>query len=199
MNKAIVEAFNKFAEQYADFTFTNNILQYELNRFISLIPKNGKVLDLGCGSGRDVQYFLDYDLNPVGVDASENLIEEAKKRVEIGEFKVMDIVNLDFKEEFDGVWAQDIISYIGRNEINGVFSRINLSLVKKGMFFLSVREGDGEKLTKHEKLGKEEIMTGFFDKEELEKLLKNNGFEIMNSYKQQGEDFTWINIFAKKS
>ncbi len=83
--KKTIEAFNKFAEQYADFTFSN-LLQYELNRFIALIPKNAKILDVGCGSGRDVHYFLEYFLKPIGLDASEDLINEAKKRVPEGSF-----------------------------------------------------------------------------------------------------------------
>src|SRR3989344_3695915 len=115
MNNGVIESFNKFAEQYADITFLN-ILQYELNRFISLIPREGKVLDLGCGGGRDVQYFADFKLEAVGIDASIKLIDEAKKRVN-GNFEVMDMRNLTFKdEEFNVVWAQDAISYVTKKE-----------------------------------------------------------------------------------
>ena len=75
MNLATIEAFNNFAEQYADFTFSS-ILQYELNRFIAFLPKDAKILDLACGSGRDVQYFLDYNYEVIGIDASENMIKD---------------------------------------------------------------------------------------------------------------------------
>ena len=71
-------------------------------------------------------------------------------------------------------------------------------LRKDGVFFISVRKGEDEKLIAHEKLGKDKIMISFFDKVELETLLKKVGFSIINSYIQEGEDFSWINIFVKK-
>ena len=193
----MIESFNKFAEQYADITFLN-ILQYELNRFISLIPREGKVLDLGCGGGRDVQYFADFKLEAVGIDASIKLIDEAKKRVN-GNFEVMDMRNLTFKdEEFNGVWAQDAISYVTKEDVINVLKHISRILKKEGVFFISVRKGSDEILILHEKLGKNEVMVGFYEINELEALLREAGFEIMNTYIQDGNDFTWINIFAKK-
>ncbi|MAF50996.1 MAG: hypothetical protein CMH64_02790 [Nanoarchaeota archaeon] len=194
----VINSFNKFAEQYADFTF-DNILQFELNKFISLVPEESKILDLGCGCGRDVQYFIEYKFDVFGIDASEKIIEEARKRVE-GKFKIMDINNLSFEENsFDGIWAQDSISYLSKGNIGEVFRKIFNILNENGVFFISVREGEDEKLIEHEKLGKNEIMISFFNKEELEKFLEKAGFEILNSYVQEGEDFKWVNVFAKKN
>jgi ubiquinone/menaquinone biosynthesis C-methylase UbiE len=195
MNKNVIDSFNKFAEQYADFTF-ENLLQYELNRFISLLPKNGKILDAGCGSGRDVQYFLDEEFDAIGIDASEKLIEAAKKKID-GEFKIMDISNLDFDENnFDGIWALDSVSYL--DEVNNALKEFNRVLKKEGILFISVREGEGEILFEHEKLGKKEIKILCFTKKEFEDILKKFGFEILNSYIEEGEHFKWINVFAKK-
>ena len=87
---------------------------------------------------------------------------------------------------------------MAKEELEEVLSRVNLILKSGGLFFVSVRKGSGEKTVKHEKVGKEEIFTSFFTKEELEDYLKSSGFEIMNSYIQDGEDYKWVNIFAKK-
>ena len=196
-NKTI-EAFNKFAEQYADFTFSN-LLQYELNRFIALIPKNAKILDIGCGCGRDVQYFLDYELQPIGVDASSELIKEAKKRVPDGDFKQMDMLNLTLEQSsFDGIWALDSISYLNKSLIPQILSSFNKLLKQDAILFISVRQGEGEKLISHEKVGKEQILIAFFSQNEIEELIKQADFEILNSYVEDGEHFTWLNIFAKK-
>ena len=193
-----IESFNKFAEQYADFTFLN-LLQYELNRFIALIPKNAKILDVGCGSGRDVHYFIDYKLTPIGIDASEELIKEAKKRVPEGNFLKMDMLNLSFEPfKFDGIWALDYISYIKKDSIPEILNNFNKILKQEGILFISVRQGEGEKLISHEKLNKEEILIHFYSQLEIEDLIKQANFEILNSYLEEGEHFTWINIFSKK-
>ena len=111
----------------------------------------------------------------------------------------MDMRNLTFKdEEFNGVWAQDAISYVTKEDVINVLKHISRILKKEGVFFISVRKGSDEILILHEKLGKNEVMVGFYEINELEALLREAGFEIMNTYIQDGNDFTWINIFAKK-
>ena len=198
MNKITIEAFNKFAEQYADFTFTN-ILQYELNRFISLIPKKARIIDLACGSGRDTQYFMDFGYDIIGIDASKKMIEEAKKRVPKGSFKLMYLESLKFpKDSFDAAWALDAISYIKKDECPKFFKTLNKILKKDAIIFLSVRQGEREKEIEYEKIGKQKILVSFFKVNEVENLFLENGFIIMNSFIQEGEDFTWINIYAKK-
>ena len=198
MNLATIEAFNNFAEQYADFTFSN-ILQYELNKFIAFLPKDAKILDLACGSGRDVQYFLDYNYDVIGIDASEKMIKEAKKRVPKGKFKVMDIESLKFKKDnFDGIWALDALSYSEKKHIPEIIESLNKILKKEGVVFISVREGSGEEVIEYDKLSKTKIKLIFFSQNDLEDLLIKNNFEILNSFVQEGQDFKWINIYAKK-
>ena len=198
MNAQTVALFDKYAEQYADLTFPN-ILQYELNRFISLLSKNARILDIGCGSGRDVQYFMDYGFQAVGIDASENMISEAKRRVVEGSFEVMNMQSLDFqKESFGAAWVLDAISFIDKTDVQKFLSSIYEVLKKDGVIFISARQGVGETEIEYEKLGKSKIKIAFFYQEELEELLSKNGFEILNLFTQEGEEFTWINVYARK-
>ena len=175
MNDLTIAAFDKFAEQYVDLTFLN-VLQYELNRFISMIPKKGKIIDLGCGSGRDVQYFMDYGFDAVGVDGSENMITEAKKRVPDGDFKVMHLQSLNFPEQsFDAGWALDSISYIKKEEVPNFLLSLYKILKNDAVVFISARHGEGEKEIEFGKLGNSRIPIAFFSQEELETLLTENG------------------------
>ncbi len=198
MNAQTVALFDRYAEQYADLTFSN-ILQYELNRFISLLPKNARIIDIGCGSGKDVQYFMDYGFQAIGIDASENMIIEAKKRVADGSFKVMNMQSLDFpKESFDAAWILDAISFIDKNDVQKFLSSLYEVLKNDAVIFISARQGVGETEIEYEKLGNSKINIAFFYQEELEELLNKNGFEILNLFTQDGEDFTWINVYARK-
>ncbi len=111
----------------------------------------------------------------------------------------MDMLNLDFEPFlFDGIWALDSVSYIKKDLILKVLKSFNKILKQNGILFISVRKGKGEKIIKYEKVGKEEIFICFYEQIEVEELLKQANFEILNSYTEEGEHFTWINIFAKK-
>src|SRR3989344_1301002 len=198
MNVQTLALFDKFAEQYADLTF-QNILQYELNNFISLLPKNARILDVGCCSGKDVQNFIDYGFQAVGIDASENMIKEAKKKVADGDFKIMNLLSLDFpKESFDAAWVLDTVSFIDKVDMPKFLSSLYDVLKNSAVIFISARQGVGETEIEYEKLGNSKINIAFFYQEEMEELLGKNGFEILNLFTQDGEEFTWINVYARK-
>ena len=52
----------------------NADMSYERDRFISLLPAGGKVLDAGCGSGRDSKAFLEQGFEVTAFDASERIL-----------------------------------------------------------------------------------------------------------------------------
>ena len=54
--KDTIAWYNQNAEQYARATLGAASLE-EINDFVGLLPKGAKVLDAGCGSGRDVNLF----------------------------------------------------------------------------------------------------------------------------------------------
>ena len=83
------------------------------------VKKNQKILEIGVGTG------LTLDLYPphckiTGIDISEKMIEQAKKRIsKLKEnnrkitFKVMDALNLEFEDEtFDAVIASYVITTV---------------------------------------------------------------------------------------
>ena len=57
------------------------------NRFLSYVEENGRILDWGCGSGRDALYFQSHGYDVVATDASkalcQKLLEKADFSVEI--------------------------------------------------------------------------------------------------------------------
>ena len=61
----------------------------------------GKVLDVGCGSGRCMRYFQTKGIDAVGIDFSE-LAVEASRRFGVDTCMVMDALNLDFPENSFG-------------------------------------------------------------------------------------------------
>ena len=71
-------------------------------RFRKMLPVGSRILDFGCGSGRDTKYFLKRNYNVTAIDGSEEICKEASKYTGI-KVKQIDrgmkygIIHKDFK------------------------------------------------------------------------------------------------------
>ncbi len=194
--KEAIATYNKIAELYNKYT-SEKILQYQLNKFISML--NGKkILDAGCGAGRDVDYFTEEGYDAVGIDIAEGLLKEAKKKK--GKYKVMDFRDLKFKDgSFDGVWSMAGFLHTERDDVPKALKEFYRVLKKKGILFVTVIEGKGKKKVKKAKYKNEPRTYVYFSQKEFEDYLKEIGFEIVNSSIVEDDDKDWIEIYAKKA
>ena len=97
----------KFYDENADnfFDDTAHIDMSDLHgKFCLLLPDKGKVLDLGCGSGRDVKAFIERGYDVTGLDGSFKLVQRAREFTKV-EIIHDDFENLSFKNQFDGIWS----------------------------------------------------------------------------------------------
>lgn len=196
--KEAVKTYNKIAELYAKYNY-EKLLQFQLSKFISLLPGE-KVLDVGCGMGRDVEYFMEEKLDVIGIDLSKKMIEEAKTRVKKGKFKVMDFTKMSFKDgTFDGVWSMAAFFHIPRDHMVEVLKEMNRVLKKDGVIYIAVKEGEGEKEVIKPKYNDQPRVFVLYKQLELETFLKETGFSIINSTTSQEElGDRWVEIFARK-
>ncbi len=198
MLKLAVQTYNKIAKIYSERTYPK-IVQFQATKFMSLL-KGKKILDVGCGSGRDVEYFLHEGYEPIGIDLSENMLKEARKRVKAKNvFKKMDFTDLKFKEEtFDGVWVMAALYHIPRKSVTDVLRGFNKVLKKGGLIYIAVEEGEGQKEVKEEKYGNEPRPFTYFNEKEMHDFLYEAGFKIIGSEVNDTNDEKWIEIFARK-
>ncbi|MCH8329776.1 MAG: methyltransferase domain-containing protein [Bacteroidetes bacterium] len=96
---------------YYDLLYKDKDYLNECFYIRNLINKHGEgesvnILELGCGTGNHAINFSGIGYHVTGVDLSEQMIKEAKKKSEGNsnvEFFVGDTVELDLKKEFDVV------------------------------------------------------------------------------------------------
>ena len=195
--KEAIKAYDKIAEIYSKYTYSK-LQQYQLTKFISLL-KGKKILDVGCGCGRDIEYFLQEGFDAMGIDLSEEMLKQARKIVPKTKLKKVDFTDLKFKKEsFDGIWSMASLIHIPRKEIVKVLKGFNKILTKKGILYLSLKEGKGEENLKKPKYNNEPRTYIYFTKREMHEYLKEAGFKIINSEINKAGDNIWLEIFAEK-
>jgi SAM-dependent methyltransferase len=202
-HKLVQDTYNKIAIAYNNkWGVISPFFEIHAKKFISFLPKSAKILDLGCGAGRDSKYFFDNGLHVVGVDFSEGMLDIAKKIVPKAKFLCKDFRKLDFeKEKFDGIWSFFSILHLKRNELPPLLKKLNDSLKTKGILFIATKAGKGE-IIETEHLDKDlQMFETFFSKRELADLLEKSNFKILeinlaNDRKESDDQIVYL--FAQK-
>ena len=165
--------------------------------------KNSKLLEIGCGSGRDASFMTRNDFNIIAIDGSKNMIEEAKKiHPELSNklfYKTL-ANDLEFNQTFDGIYSIATLMHLSENDLKNTLSKIYNLLNQNSKFLLSVS------------LFRDDIdESGFDDKgrfflvlsfEEWINLLENVGFKILdtktNSDGLGRGGIEWLTLVAQK-
>lgn len=106
-------------------------------------PSGASILDAGCGSGRDLRYFLSKGFKAEGVEASSKLAEIARK--ESGApVRHSDLLFLSMpKESLDGIWANRSLIHLPNEGWRRVLASFFQCTKRGGTLFLSFDEGIG--------------------------------------------------------
>jgi SAM-dependent methyltransferase len=157
MDNEIKMFYDFMAARTADEWYSEDILKPTIQDFISLLPANPQVLDLGCGPGHESMRLNQAGANVLGIDFSEKCIDIARQRCPQCKFEVKDFRILDDAYgRFEGVFACASLVHISPGELGDVLSNIKKVLVNGGYVAVVIVEGEGinEKLSLIEVGGK---------------------------------------------
>jgi tRNA (uracil-5-)-methyltransferase TRM9 len=110
--------------------------------YLSLIKVEGKVLDVGCGNGRNLIPLAKSGLKCIGIDFSKNMIKNAialseRNNAEV-DFVVADALYLPFKDKsFDNLISTATLHHI-YPRINRIKALREMRRVCKGSIYVSV-------------------------------------------------------------
>lgn len=97
------EVYNKIARH---FSATRSWVWDDLVPLKQYVKKGDQVLDLACGNGRLYLLLRDLSISYLGVDYSEELLEQAREKFPRLEFKYGELTNIPAKDqEFDVVFC----------------------------------------------------------------------------------------------
>jgi len=110
----------------------------EFYEFITPFLKGKKLLDTGCGSGRDIEFYLQRGFKVVGVDAAAEFIKICKTKYPKLKFYNSKIQNLNIPEKsFDIISIVAVWMHLKRVEYYSAVNSIRKHLKKRGVLILS--------------------------------------------------------------
>lgn len=112
------------------------------NWFLSQLPDSARILDLGAAHGRDTGYFLEQGHEVLPLEPSDALADllEARHELKVDRRGVQE---MDYQEEFDGIWAMAVLHHIPKEDLASVFRRLAQALKPGGIVHASFIQGVG--------------------------------------------------------
>ncbi len=179
-------------------SYFNNTVSLDMNelysRFLIEIKPGGRIIDVGCGSGRDSKYFINAGYEVVSIDASSEMCNVASDYLQ-SPVSNMNVLDLKYKNKFDGVWACASLLHLPRINQYTALDILVKSLKNNGILYASWKYGvnecsDGKRFfCNHTEDSLIEIIN-YLENIEVIDIWKTDD-------KKQGNDI-WINLLLKK-
>ena len=141
MDKTI-EYYNQNADMFAQGTRLVDFTVVQ-ERFRKMLLVGSRILDFGCGSGRDTKYFLEKGYRVEATDGSSELCKLASDFTGI-EVKEMLFQDLDASGKYEGIWACSSILHLSKKELLPVIRKMCDALKDNGVIYTSFKYGDFE-------------------------------------------------------
>lgn len=134
------EHAREFCDQTADLP-----MDHAYRAFLPLVPEGGRILDAGCGGGRDSRRFLDAGYRVEAFDASPEMARRAASRTGLP-VRVLGFLDLDGGAAFHGVFANASLIHVPPEDLEDALRRLAAVLLPGGVLFASFKRGRGVRL-----------------------------------------------------
>ncbi len=194
-----IEYYNKYADRYSDVT-RNADMSDIYKRFEEHLKPGSRILDLGCGSGRDSKYFLDKGYDVVSLDASEAMCRKTQELT--GKEAVhMRIENMNYENEFDAVWACASMLHVDKGDMIKIFAKVMKALKIDGVFYASWKYGKGEQTRDDGR-----TFANYTEPKVCDMVYSVSGAVLEDVWTSQdvrtdrtGQGHLWVNVLVKKT
>ena len=116
--------------------------------FLARLESCSRILELGCGAGRDASAMIAAGHDVVPTDGVPE-IAQAAERLLGRPVKVLRFEDLDDCDVFDAVWANASLLHVARAQLPDVLDRIRCALKPGGLHFATYKRGVGEGFDRH--------------------------------------------------
>ena len=187
--------YDQNAKQFFASTFAVNMSDI-YSRFLGRLPQGSRILDMGCGSGRDALYFHNQGHIVEAFDASLEMVKLASEATALN-VKHCTFQNYNPVSFFNGIWACASLLHLPKKEHQAIILKYYKTLNSGGIFYMSFKYGadNYEKKGRHFSCYDEATMN-----ELLGKSLTNYQSDIWVSgdVRKERQSEKWLNVLLTK-
>ena len=134
--------YDTYTDDFVERTMASDMAGPQ-GRFLAYIRPGGRILDLGCGAGRDSKAFQDSGSQVEAVDGSAEFVRIASEYTGINVRRML-FQDLDEVERYDGIWACSSILHLPCAELEEVLGKMARALRRRGIVYTSFKYGTEE-------------------------------------------------------
>lgn len=160
----------------------NKVIPDYFKILLKYFKSDDKVLDIGCGSLRDVNILLENGIDAYGMEPSEIMIKESiknfptlKERVKRGHLP-NNIPKFYKGIKWEGITLMAVLQHLNYNDLAPSFTELNALLLKGGFLIISVPEKYPD--IKNERDINNRLFN-IIDSKELYKIIVKSGFSLI--------------------
>ena len=190
-----IDYYNKHAEEFTASTFEVD-MESLYQPFLVFLPESAKILDVGCGTGRDTLAFKNKGYHVDAIDYSEELVKKATELTGI-QVRYQSFYDLSEVAVYDGIWACASLLHCQRHRLAEVLQRLLRALKPHGVIYMSFKYGDSDR----EKDGRE--FTDLNEQQAQELLAQFDQVSLVQQWitvdKRPDREEEWLNLLWKKN
>jgi SAM-dependent methyltransferase len=141
------EFYERNADAFYDDTITTDMARvYE--RFLPLVRPGGRILDAGCGSGRDTLAFLRRGYQVDAFDGSSEMARRASALtgIDVRQLMFESLLDAPLPEKYDGIWCCASLLHVERDALFLVMGALRRALAPDGIMYVSFKHGEADRV-----------------------------------------------------
>ena len=138
-----MDYYNQYADEFTVSTFKVD-MESLYQPFLAELQEGTRILDVGCGSGRDTLAFKNKGYHVDAIDYSDELVKKATRLTGIP-IKLQSFYEIDADDAYDGIWACASLLHCERSRLAEVLEKMVQALKPNGVIYMSFKYGDSDR------------------------------------------------------